>query len=114
MTPTKKPIKHIVEDSVLPAIGELSTQIQLVQKDLSYLKERGDEGAKITEEIVLILKGNGGQGKSGIIGRVEHIENWIDNRSWTERAIIGAAIVQVIVMIFLAIQNLNKLSSLVN
>lgn len=49
------------------------------------------------------LKGNGG-GTTGILGRIEKIELFIENRIWIERLVVSSLVVELLGLLYLAVR----------
>ena len=63
--------------------------ISAISKDIVSLKEDGIKRTEKIDGLREVLFGNGDEAKTGIIGRIEITEKWIDNQIWLQRLIVG-------------------------
>jgi len=81
---------------------ELEAFIRLELKIDELTKEINEQNKNISE-IDKMLRGGNGLSNTGLISKVNMIENWISTRTWYERIIISAIAAELIGLIFLLI-----------
>ena len=99
--PTQQNTIDLINDTVLPIINELDKKVDLLGKDVQYLKDGTEARLTAAEKIVDMLRkemyGNGNPSEYlGMKATMLSMKKWIDERNSIERAVIIGAILALI------------------
>lgn len=101
------------DTGTISAIESLRNEIILMRKDFEYLRsditetkqdseKKVEDANKMIKDLRITLYGNGNVEQPGLVTIVSKIQDWIDDRKFYERMLVGLLITESIGVLFLA------------
>lgn len=98
---------YIEHQKLIGDVAKQAAEILNIKQDVNDVEDCADQLKTKTQPIDDIKKLRDavfGNGNPGLVGKIDRINQWMENQVWFQRLVIGAIVGQVIVVIVLLIK----------